>query len=315
MPSEFTVRSDSVDVEQIMGRIQARIREKRGVDYTEDEIQKLANVTIEKFLDPTRVRSELLELYLKGRDASEPGTVPQNFTFTRYEIYKSSRGIPGKIIGALRLMLSPILKLFINPNPIIHALQSQSLINAHNEHIERLNYALIHNLVVELTRVGIEVRNLKMRVESLSSRLDFDERRARALESAVQYRPGAGLAAAEPVRERPAQQPHTDRRDADTGEGPAKGDAQRRRRRRRRGRGTPGSAGPMSAEGSESGQSGSDHEDSGLDNGPDDRPAGAAPAPAPTPTPAATAASDGGSHATESARPAAPDQERHTTDQ
>jgi hypothetical protein len=42
-----------------------------------------------------------------------------------------------------------------------------------------------------MTRLGIEVKNLKMRVESMSSRLDFDERRARALEGVVQYRPGA----------------------------------------------------------------------------------------------------------------------------
>ena len=53
---------------------------------------------------------------------------------------------------------------------------------------------MLHNLVVELTRLGIEVRNLKMRAESLSSRLDFDERRARALETVVQYKP-AGRAA------------------------------------------------------------------------------------------------------------------------
>jgi hypothetical protein len=244
MPSEFTVRSDSVDVEQIMGRIRARIREKRGVDYTEDEIRELANVTIEKFLDPTKVRSELLELYLKGQDASEPGSVPQNFTFTKNQIYKSSRGVPGKIIGGMRLLLSPILKLFINPNPIIHALSSQSLINAHNEHIERLNYALIHNLVLELTRLGIEVRNLKMRVESLSSRLDFDERRARSLENAVQYRPGAGPAAvATPAREVTSQPPQAARRDGEQGDDQAKGEAQRRRRRRRRGR-PGGAAGP-----------------------------------------------------------------------
>ena len=47
----------------------------------------------------------------------------------------------------------------------------------------------IHNLVVELTRTGIEVKNLKMRVESLAGRLEFNERRARALESAVVYKP------------------------------------------------------------------------------------------------------------------------------
>ena len=48
---------------------------------------------------------------------------------------------------------------------------------------------MLHNLVLEPTRIGIEVKNLKMRVESLSSRLDFNERRARALEGVVQYRP------------------------------------------------------------------------------------------------------------------------------
>ena len=36
--------------------------------------------------------------------------------------------------------------------------------------------------------MGIEVKNLKMRVESLSSRLEFNERRARVLESAVVYK-------------------------------------------------------------------------------------------------------------------------------
>ena len=44
--------------------------------------------------------------------------------------------------------------------------------------------------MLELTRIGIENRNLKMRLESLSSRMDFDERRARALEGVVQYRAG-----------------------------------------------------------------------------------------------------------------------------
>ena len=61
--SEFSVRSDSVDVEQIMRQIRARIREKRGVDYTEEEIRELANVKLEKFLDPKGVRSDLLQQF------------------------------------------------------------------------------------------------------------------------------------------------------------------------------------------------------------------------------------------------------------
>ena len=68
--SEFTFRSDSVDVEQIMEDIRKRIREKRGVDYTEAEIRALAAVKLEKFLDPKMIRSGLLEHYQRQRALS-----------------------------------------------------------------------------------------------------------------------------------------------------------------------------------------------------------------------------------------------------
>ena len=46
--TDINIRSDSVDVEQIMRQIRARIREKRGVDYTEEEIRQLAAVKLVK---------------------------------------------------------------------------------------------------------------------------------------------------------------------------------------------------------------------------------------------------------------------------
>ena len=61
--SDFNVRSDSIDVEQIMEQIRSRIREKRGVDYTEQQLRELAAVKLEKFLDPRGVRSDLLEQF------------------------------------------------------------------------------------------------------------------------------------------------------------------------------------------------------------------------------------------------------------
>jgi hypothetical protein len=101
---------------------------------------------------------------------------------------------------------------------------------------------VIHNLVFELTRMGIEVKTLKMRVESLASRLEFNERRARALESVVAYKPGGGngespreigpvpAAADQPALQDPAASPAP-------GPGSIEGPGQRsRRRRRRRGR-------------------------------------------------------------------------------
>src|SRR5262245_24078616 len=218
--ADFTVRSDNVDVEQIMQQIRARIGEKRGVDYTEEEIRELARVKLEKFLDPRGVRSELLERFRRTK-AAEPA--PPNFVFEDTTIYETHRGL----IRALRRLLNPILKLFFNPNPISQALHIQAELNKRNakrEDLDVLHYEVMHNLVLETTRLGIEVKNLKMRVESMSSRLDFDERRARALEGVVQYRAGA----VPPLQPQPT---------GDSGGGGDADAAERRsRRRRRRGR-------------------------------------------------------------------------------
>ena len=228
--SDFTVRSDSVDVEQIMRQIRARIREKRGVDYTEEEIRELANVKLEKFLDPRGVRSDLLAQFRQKRDAS---TSPRNFAFENTTLYESSR----PFLRWMRKVLNPILKLFFNPNPIVDALHIQSKLNDSYNHSESLYYELIHNLVLETTRLGIEVKNLKMRVESMSSRLDFDERRARALEGVVQYRPGAV-----PPLQPPASGGEPASTDGESAE-------RRARRRRRRGRRRPGTGPGGSPEG------------------------------------------------------------------
>ena len=189
--SDFSVRSDNVDVEQVMRQIRSRIREKRGVDYTEEEIRELANVKLEKFIDPKGVRSNLLEEY---RRVSTPEPPAPNFAFGEDTLYETHRGP----IRWLRALFRPLLKLLFNPNPLIQALHIQAELNqkaaernARRDQLDALHYEVIHNLVVELTRTGVEVKSLKMRLESMASRLDFDERRARALEGVVQYRPGA----------------------------------------------------------------------------------------------------------------------------
>ena len=213
--TDFQIRSDNVDVEQIMRQIRARIREKRGVDYTEDEIKELARVKLEKFLDPSGVRSDLLAQF---RRSNVEGT-SRNYKFEDTTLFESSRGW----LRFVRRMLQPILKLFFNPNPLIDALHIQSELNDTTTRREDLQYELIHNLVLETTRLGIQVKNLRMQVESMSSRLDFDERRARALEGVVQYRPGAV-----PPLQPPAGGGREAREDA--------GAERRTRRRRRRGR-------------------------------------------------------------------------------
>ena len=213
--AEFSVRSDSVNVEQIMEQIRDRIREKRGVDYTEEQIRELAAVKLQKFLDPRGVRSDLLEQFRAAQPPYAPPDLP-NYAFEDQTLFDSHRGG----LRFIRKLLNPILKLFFNPNPLIQALNIQSRVNtmlaerearleASRRSTESLYYELIHNLVVETTRLGIEAKNLSMRIESMSSRLEFNERRARALESAVVYKPGPGdiVVTAQPPQAPPPQEP------------------------------------------------------------------------------------------------------------
>ncbi len=211
---DFNVRSDSVNVEHIMEQIRERIREKRGVDYTEQQIRDLAAVKLEKFLDPSGVRSDLLDQFRKAQPAYEPPELP-NFAFEDATLFESHRAP----IRWLRKLLLPFLKLLFNPNPLIQALHIQSRLNTMNAErearreaarraMDQLYYELIHNLVIETTRLGIEVKNLKMRLESVSSRLEFNERRARALESVVVYK----APEREEREERPAPRPQQSHR-------------------------------------------------------------------------------------------------------
>lgn len=261
--TDFSVKSDNVDVEQIMRQVRARIREKRGVDYTEDEIKELASVKLERFLDPKGIRSDLLEQYRKRRETT---TTARNYAFEDSTLYESSR----PLLRFIRKLLNPILKLFFNPNPMIEALHIQSKLNDNYNQAESLYYELIHNLVLETTRLSIEVKNLKMRVESMSSRLDFDERRARALEGVVVYRPGSVT---------PLQPP------ADSGGAPGQGAQasspsdpadRRNRRRRRRGRRRPG--GPQGPGGERNGGDHADAEDQSDASSPPSADTGGGPA-------------------------------------
>src|ERR1700676_3953023 len=113
--ADFNVRSDSVNVEQIMEQIRARIGEKRGVDYTEQQIRELAAVKLQKFLDPRGGRSDLVDQFKKHRPDYEPPIVP-SFTFEDTTMFETHRGL----LRFMRKLLNPILKVFFNPIALFH---------------------------------------------------------------------------------------------------------------------------------------------------------------------------------------------------
>jgi hypothetical protein len=189
--ADFNARPESLNVEQIMDQIRARIREKRGVDYEEQQIQELAKAKLDQLLDPRSVQTDLLDRLKKLQPSFEAPQLP-SYEFEDTTLFESTRGP----LRTIRRLLNPILKLFFNPNPLIGALHTQAKLNAMYADREakrdamrlagdQLHYQILHNLLLEMTRATLEVKNLRMRVESIGSRLEFNERRTRGLESAA----------------------------------------------------------------------------------------------------------------------------------
>ena len=263
---DFNARTDSVNVEQIMDQIRERIREKRGVDYEEQQVQELARNKLEQLLDPRSVQSDVLDRLKKLQPSYEAPQLP-SYEFEDTTLFDSHRG-PLRFI---RRLLNPILKLFFNPNPLIGALHTQSRLNvmyadreAKRDAMrlagEQLYYQVLQNLLLEMSRTAIEVKSLRMRLESIGSRLEFNERRARDLESAMAFPASIERAPDRPARVAspitPAAQPHAPQPAAPATSGvapqggpgqPADGSAQRSSRRRRRRRGRRGGGGPVPA--------------------------------------------------------------------
>jgi hypothetical protein len=164
------VTAGGVDVETVMRGIRERIEEKkrRGL-LTDAEVREISARPLHEVLDAHEFRTGFLRVLLENRDK-------WGYTFGPDAVYGSSRGGSGRLLEQVRRLLRPIQKLFWNPNPMISALSRQADLNQTYVH-------LIHNLAEELTRVNLDVQDLRNRVLQLQGRLELHARREKALEA------------------------------------------------------------------------------------------------------------------------------------
>ena len=253
--SEFSVQSEGLDVERIMEQVRARIRANQEDDATDAQAGEQAAAGAARRPRPGGARPSAAGRPARGETAPAPSPT-ESFEFDQDTIYRSSRGAVGSALYGIRMVLSPLLKFFFNIQPVTHALAVQSRINAQQaafddrvarlfdmsssrlaarEEIDKLNQQVMNDLVAEMTRLSVEMKNHRMLVESVAARLDFFERQARARESSAETR------ASRPAGETPAAtESRTD------GAEPAR---RRRRGRRRSGRGASAAAAGGAASG------------------------------------------------------------------
>ena len=178
----FQIRAEGVDVEAIMREIRERIEEKRRKGLlTDAEVREIADHRLEGVLDAHDFKPDLLSEFREHPER-------WNFSFDPATPYRSSRGAAGRALEAVRRLLRPVQKLFWNPTPMISALSRQSDLNTYYVH-------LLHNLAVEITRLNLEVQDLKNRNLQLQGRLEFQARREKTLEEMVVYREDSGVKA------------------------------------------------------------------------------------------------------------------------
>ena len=166
----FEIRAEGVDVDRILREIREAIEEKKKAGLlTDEEIREVASRPLRPVLQPHDLKSGLLAELLE-----QPSR--WNSEFETASIYRSSRGAAGRVLEAVRRVLRPIQKLFWNPTPMIAALSRQKDINATYAH-------LLHNLVLEVTRLNLEIVDLRGRTLQLQGRLEFQARREKTLET------------------------------------------------------------------------------------------------------------------------------------
>ena len=173
----FEIKAEGVNVAEIMAAIRKRIEEKKKGLYTDEELLAIAEHRLDAVLDAHDFNPDLIKDFRANPAA-------WNFLFDPETIYRSSRGGVGSLLGAIRRVLRPLQKLFWNPNPMIYALSRQSDLNNYYVH-------LLHNLSLELTRLNLEVQDLKNRNLQLQGRLELLARREKTLETMVVYRDDA----------------------------------------------------------------------------------------------------------------------------
>jgi hypothetical protein len=171
----FEIKAEGVDVARLQADVHNRIEERRKAGlYTEEELRFIAERALEGVLTGRDLRADLVDEF-RARDGQ------WNFTFDPETLYRSSRGLLGRALEASRRLLRPVQKLFWNPNPMIAALSRQSDLNRFSVH-------LLHNLVLELSRLNLEVQELRNRNLQMAARLDALARREKTLEGMVVYR-------------------------------------------------------------------------------------------------------------------------------
>jgi hypothetical protein len=192
MSGKFEIDDPSIDLEALEERIREAIEAKRGVRFTDAELEQLRATRVEprpRRADlPRGFLEEMSEVRSRLPRISPPPGIEESPTISLYAT--GSAGFRGRVIGFLRRLMRPFYRSTLNLEPVL-----SSMIEATNEQGAWLSEVtgqldrwherdlhLLHNLVYELTSLNLELGRVKDRINEVTRRLDMLAERENALE-------------------------------------------------------------------------------------------------------------------------------------
>lgn len=153
----FSINGGNVDVTKIMEKIQRRIKKKqeRGI-YTDEELIEVSRLRLETLADEVDIDSNLIEHL---RNSSGLWNISPDYPI------KSHRVGLSYFIVLIKRLVQPVTRLYTD-----HIVKRQAQLNLYTIHI-------LHNLVEEITKLQIENRKLKSRIENLEKSHKFSNKR------------------------------------------------------------------------------------------------------------------------------------------
>ena len=92
----FEIKAEGIDVQKLLAEVHAQIAERRAKGlYSDEELRYIAERPLESVLTASELRADLFDEF-KARDEQ------WNYSFAPDTIYRSSRGLAGRLLGTAR---------------------------------------------------------------------------------------------------------------------------------------------------------------------------------------------------------------------
>ncbi len=181
----FEIDDPSIDVAALEERVKAAIEAKRGVRFTDEELEELRGAELEPRMRREDLPRGWLDEVAEVR-STVPSRPPSAIAASVVEaLYESgSGGLKGGVLRFARRLMRPFYRATLNLDTALWMIiEGLSENTAQLDRWRARDLHLFHNMVAEITALRLQQTHMQDRINELIRNLDALKQRERALES------------------------------------------------------------------------------------------------------------------------------------